>query len=108
MALYGRLFSLVRPSQFYVQTFETRLGRITEIPLYFLLTLTVNIEQKQIGTIGISSRSLDGSEAGASHYINCNKFLEFLPNQSTKLFVKAKRWMRMRYKVAKFLPTLLA
>jgi len=34
MALYGRLFSLVRPSQFYVQTFESRLGRITEIPLY--------------------------------------------------------------------------
>jgi len=35
MALYGRLFSLVRPSQFYVQIFESRLGRITEIPLYF-------------------------------------------------------------------------
>jgi len=34
MALYGRLFSLIRPSQFYVQTFEARLGRITEIPLY--------------------------------------------------------------------------
>jgi len=34
MALNGRLFSLVRPSQFYVQIFESRLGRITEIPLY--------------------------------------------------------------------------
>jgi len=34
MALYGRLFSLIRPSQFYVQIFESRLGRITEIPLY--------------------------------------------------------------------------
>jgi len=34
MALYERLFSLVRPSQFYVQMFESRLGRITEIPLY--------------------------------------------------------------------------
>jgi len=37
MALYGRLFSLVRPSQFYVQIFESRLGRITEIPLYNLV-----------------------------------------------------------------------
>jgi len=34
MALYGRLFSLVRPSQFYVQIFESRHGRIIEIPLY--------------------------------------------------------------------------
>jgi len=34
MALNGRLFSLVRPSQLYVQIFECRLGRITEIPLY--------------------------------------------------------------------------
>jgi len=34
MALYGRLFSLVRPSQFYVQIFESRRGRITEISLY--------------------------------------------------------------------------
>jgi len=34
MALDGRLFSLVRPSQFYVQIFESRLGRITEISLY--------------------------------------------------------------------------
>ena len=34
MALYGRLFSLVRPSQFYIQIFESRLGRITEISLY--------------------------------------------------------------------------
>jgi len=34
MALYGRLFSLVRPSQFYVQIFDSRLGRITEIPLF--------------------------------------------------------------------------
>jgi len=34
MALHGRLLSLIRPSQFYVQTFESRLGRITEIPLY--------------------------------------------------------------------------
>jgi len=33
-ALYGRLFSLVRPSQFYVQIFESRLGRINEILLY--------------------------------------------------------------------------
>ena len=37
MALKGRLFSLVRPSQFYVQTLESRHGRITEIPLYFSL-----------------------------------------------------------------------
>jgi len=34
MTLYGRLFSLERPSQFYVQIFESRLGRITENPLY--------------------------------------------------------------------------
>jgi len=34
MALCGILFSLVRPSQFYVQIFESRLGRITEIPMY--------------------------------------------------------------------------
>jgi len=34
MAFYGRLFSLVRPSQFYVQIFESRPGRITEISLY--------------------------------------------------------------------------
>jgi len=33
MALYGSLFSFLRPSQFYVQIFESRLGRITEIPL---------------------------------------------------------------------------
>jgi len=33
MALYGRLFLLVRPSQFYVQIFESPLGRITAIPL---------------------------------------------------------------------------
>jgi len=37
MALYGRLFSLVRPSQFYVQIFETRLRRITEIPLKYVI-----------------------------------------------------------------------
>jgi len=37
MALYGRLFSLVRPSKFYVQSFESRLGRITAIPLYTLV-----------------------------------------------------------------------
>jgi len=37
MALYGRLFSLIRLSQFHVQTFESRLGRITEIPLYTIL-----------------------------------------------------------------------
>jgi len=37
MALYERSFSLVRPCQFYVQIFETRLRRITEIPLYLLL-----------------------------------------------------------------------
>jgi len=36
LALYGILFSLVRPSQFCVQIFESRLGRITEIPLYIL------------------------------------------------------------------------
>jgi len=30
--LYGRLFSLDRPSQFYVQIFESQLGRLTEIP----------------------------------------------------------------------------
>ena len=35
MALYGRLLSLVRPSQFHVQIFESRLGRITEISLYY-------------------------------------------------------------------------
>ena len=34
MALYGRLFLRVRPSQFYVQVFESRRGRITEISLY--------------------------------------------------------------------------
>ena len=34
IALYGILFSLVCPSQFYVQILESRLGRITEIPLY--------------------------------------------------------------------------
>ena len=34
MALYGRLFSLERPSQFYVQIFESRRGRITEISHY--------------------------------------------------------------------------
>jgi len=39
MALYGRLFSLVRPSQFYVHIFESRLGRIIEIPLYLKLLL---------------------------------------------------------------------
>ena len=33
MALYGKLFSFVRPSQFYVQIFGSLLGRITEIPL---------------------------------------------------------------------------
>jgi len=36
MALYGRLFTLVRPSQFYVHILEPRLGRIAEIPLYSL------------------------------------------------------------------------
>jgi len=36
MALYGRLFSLVGPSQFYVQILESRLGRIFEIPLYLI------------------------------------------------------------------------
>ena len=33
MALYGRLFSLACPSQFYVQIFESWLGRVSEIPL---------------------------------------------------------------------------
>ena len=37
MALYGGLFSLIRPSQFYVQFFESRLGRITERPQYKVL-----------------------------------------------------------------------
>jgi len=39
MALYRRLFSLVCPSQFYVQFFKSQLGRITEIPLYCILNL---------------------------------------------------------------------
>jgi len=34
MALYGGLFSLVRPYQFYVQIFKSRLGRLTEIPVH--------------------------------------------------------------------------
>ena len=42
MALDGRLFSLVRPSQFYVQAFESRLGRITEIRLYWVNACRIN------------------------------------------------------------------
>jgi len=41
MALYGKLFSLVRPSQFYVQISESRLGRITEIAPYIPKPLTM-------------------------------------------------------------------
>ena len=41
MALHGSLFSLVRPSQFYVQIFESRRGHITEISLYFIKKLSI-------------------------------------------------------------------
>jgi len=47
MALYGRLFSLVRPSKFYVQIFESRLGRLTEIPLYLNTTFQLSASLKR-------------------------------------------------------------
>ena len=54
MALNGRLSSLVRPSQFYVQIFESRRGHITEISLYrFFSTVKTNLSWSFMGTTSL-------------------------------------------------------